>query len=221
MADLGELVPEELRHAQVVVLPVQGHAQERRAVGIAVGRIEIEIAATVGHVAHLRFDAAGMQVVLFHRRLPGAAPLRRALRQRNAAHRSVVGLPPPDHAAADEVQRAMVEIVAVKIIDCLADAAGSHELIDIDRLVEEQVHAIDELVTEVAADRALARLGIVGRADARRQHQPHVVEMKSRQHDHPGRLLDLAALGIDVGDADRFLPRAVDVDLGDVGAGSV
>ncbi len=46
--DAGGLVRDVLAHAAVVVVEVEGHAQQRQAVGVAVGRIEVEVVLACG-----------------------------------------------------------------------------------------------------------------------------------------------------------------------------
>ena len=68
------------------------------------------------------------------------------------------------------------------------------------------------LVGVVAADHPFAGERIVGRADARQQQQPHVAEAIGAQNHDAGRLLDLVAAGVDVGDAGGLLAGRIRVD---------
>jgi hypothetical protein len=116
LGDLAHFLDHEAVHLDVVFLPVEGHAQQRLAVGIAVGRIQIEVVATVGLVRAVGVHRHLVGVVIGGRAFPLAAPGRRAGRVRGAGNRPAAGLVDPHRRAADEAVRAVVEVVGVEVI---------------------------------------------------------------------------------------------------------
>ena len=154
-----------------------------------------------------------------HRLLPAAAPGRRVLGQVVLQDRPAAGVPQRDVAAADETQRAVVEIVAVEVVHALAQRAGAHERVE--DLLLEHVHRRGDLVGVIATDHAAPRRGVIRRADLRQQQQVHVVLGERAQHHHAGGLFDLVAIHIHIGDAGGALAGVVGVDPGDVAARAV
>ncbi|MNV19948.1 hypothetical protein D3C71_1108300 [compost metagenome] len=108
-------------------------------------------------------------------------------------------------AAADKAQRPVVEVVGAEIVHGYRHRAGAHERVDVDRLVEEQVHARGGLVGVVAAHHAGIGCGVVRLADAREQQQAHVVDAKGAQHHNLGRLENLFPRRVHIGHAARAL----------------
>ena len=73
-------VGQEVRHLVLVVGVVERHAQQRPAVDVAIGRIEIEVVASMAHDRAVRAMVIDLEVVLRDRPLPFGAPFRRARR---------------------------------------------------------------------------------------------------------------------------------------------
>ena len=118
-----------------------------------------------------------------------------------------------DIAAADKAKRAVIEIVAVELVDAHADRAGGDERIEVVFvLVEEPDRGRHRLMGEIAADLALAGLRIVGRADARQQQKLDVEKLERAQQHEIGRLLPFVARCIHIGDAGRPFAGAVEID---------
>ena len=163
--DFGEPVGQEGVLLDLVVVEIDGHAHQRTAEAVAVGRIEIEIdvAVAVEAAVHAGAGLERAEIVVAHRLLPLRAPFRRAGRDRRRLDRPAVGLHLAHVAAADEAVRAVIEIVAVELVDAHADRAGGDERIEVELLVvEEADHVRDGLVREVAADHAGVGDRIVG-----------------------------------------------------------
>ena len=117
-ADLGGLVGQIVAHPVLVVGEVERHPQHRAAERVALGRVEVEVIAAVAHHRAVGHD---------RRRSSDNWPRPRCLH--SAPHFGVLsgtgwvsigrraGVERADIAAADEAQPAMVEIVAVEIVD--------------------------------------------------------------------------------------------------------
>ncbi len=212
LRDLLHLPGHVLRHLDVVVLPVEGHPQQRLAVRIAIGRIEVEIDVAVRHVGAVRVHRDRVRVVVLDGLLPRRAPLRRTGRRRDAADRLHAGLVHPQRRAADEAERAVVEVVRIEIVHRDAVAARADERVRVGVLVEERLDRRQVLVREIAAHDTFAGDRVVRFADARQQQQVHVVVLE-RGHDHEiGRLVHFTPCRVDVGHARRALLRIVEVD---------
>ena len=154
-----------------------GHAHQRTAEAVVIGRIEIEIDVAVAVEAAV--DAgAGLhraEIVVAHRVLPARAPFWRPGRDRCGLDRPAVGLHLAHVAAADEAVRTVIEIVAVELVDAHSDRAGGDERIEVEFLVvEEPIDARHGLVGEVAADHAGIGDGIVRLSDLRMQQKLHI-----------------------------------------------
>ncbi len=176
LADLGRFGGDVLGHLEIVLREVEGHAQERLAPGILVGRIEIEIILSLRHRAAVNAEHHRVVVVLGDRLLPALAPGRRAGRDRVVLNRPAVGVDRADERPTDEAQLGVIEIVAGEVVDQRSRRARRHEWIDDDVLVEERGGAAHRLVGVVAPHHALAGGRIVGLADSREQQHAHVVE---------------------------------------------
>src|ERR1700744_711277 len=160
--NLGELVGQVAVLLGFVVLDVDRHPHQRSAEAILVEGIEVEIDVTVRIEAAVHSCARlhGAQIIVPDRSLPGRAPLRRAGRRQRAFYWTGPRLHLADVPAADEAERAMVEVVAVELVDAHADRAGGDERVEVElALVEEAVHGRYRLMSEVASDPALAGLG--------------------------------------------------------------
>jgi hypothetical protein len=79
-----------------------------------------------------------------------------------------------DEAAAEKAQPAMIEIVALEIVDRGRRSPGADERIDL--VVDEHQHARGGLVAIVLADDALARRRIIRLADAGGEQELRIVE---------------------------------------------
>ena len=96
----------------------------------------------------------------------------------------------------------MVEVVGIEIVHRHAIAPGADERVGVVAvLVEERRHGGEVLEGEVAAHDAFIADRIVRLADAREQHQAHIVELERTEDHQVRRLLHFTALGIDVGHA--------------------
>src|SRR5436305_13401921 len=97
-------------------------------------------------------DAARLeraQVIIGDGLLPLRSPLGSARGDRRALDRATVGLHLTEIAASDESQRAVIEVVAVEVVDADTDRAGRDERIEVElRFVEEPVDARHRLMAE-------------------------------------------------------------------------
>src|SRR5262249_49698802 len=157
-------------------MKVERHAQERPAVAVAVGRVEIKIVLAIGHHAALIVDSQRMVVVAHHRALPLRAPGRRAGRHWPESDWSSGRTRSRDAAAADEPFLAMVKAPGVEVVNHHGQRACGHERIHPRPFIEEHRGATADLIGVVAADHALASYRVVRPADARPQHQVDVAE---------------------------------------------
>src|SRR6185503_21375005 len=117
-----------------------GHAHQRTAEAVAIGRVEVEIDVAVAVEAAV-YSRAGLhraELVVAHRGLPGCAPFRRPGRDRRGLDRPAVGLHLAHIAAADKTVRAVIEIVAVELVNAHADRTGRDERIEVKLLVVEE-----------------------------------------------------------------------------------
>ncbi|MBC7175998.1 MAG: toprim domain-containing protein, partial [Klebsiella pneumoniae] len=174
--DRRHLIEHKLRHLDVVVLPVEGHAQQRLAEDVFVVRIKIEVVLPIGLVRAVGIHRQVMGVGVGHRRFPLAAPRRGARRYRETGDGLGPGLVDPERRTADEAGRAMVEVVGVEVVDADAVAARADKRIGIGVFVENGLDGGHVLVGEVTPHHPFAGLRIVRFADPGEQHQVHVVE---------------------------------------------
>src|SRR5690606_24168117 len=123
-------------------------------VGVAIGRVEVQVVATVGLVGAMGVHRHLMGVVVGRGLLPGTAPGRRAGRVGGAGNRPAAGLVHPHRRTADEAVRAVVEVVGVEVIDGNAVATGTDEVVGVGVLVEERLDRAHVLVGEVTPDHA-------------------------------------------------------------------
>jgi hypothetical protein len=87
-------------------------------------------------------------------------------------------------------------------------------------VVEERLDGGHGLVGEIPADHSLTGGRIIRLADAREQQELHIEHLESAEKDHLGRLLPLAALRIDIGDAGRPLAAIVEINPRDLRFGA-
>jgi hypothetical protein len=106
----------------------------------------------------------------------------------------------------------VVEVAGVEVVDHHAVAARADEGVGVDVLVEERLDRRHVLVGEVAAEGAMASDRIVGCADARQQHQPHVVKLECGDDDNVCQLLDFTPLRIEIGAARRRVSAFSPID---------
>src|SRR5262249_58614184 len=118
-------------------------------------------------------------------------------------------------ATAGEAVRAVIEIVAVELVDAHPDGARGDKGIK-DLVVKKAVHGGRELIGIIAPDHALAGVRIVGLADSGEQKELHVEQLEGAEQHEVGRLLPFVAAGIDIGDAGGALSRSIEVDLQDL-----
>src|ERR1700722_17319637 len=76
--DLFESCSRESRHLVLIVVPVEGHPQQRKAMAVLVGWIEVQIAAAIRHDGPLSGIKGAVTIMLLHGLLPAAAPSRGA-----------------------------------------------------------------------------------------------------------------------------------------------
>ena len=123
--------------------------------------------------AGARHDAA--EIIVAHRGLPCRAPCRRPWREGRRLDRTAVGLDLSYVATTNKAMWAMVEIIAIELIDAHSDRAGSNERVEVELLVvEEPVRSRNSLMCKVAADHALVGDGIVRLSDFREQQELHI-----------------------------------------------
>ena len=157
------LVGEKPRHLEFVGMEVEGQPQQRVAIDVVIGGIEIEVGIAIAHHAAVRGDRSALQVILGHRLLPAGTPFRRAFRQLVLQDRPAAGAPQRDVPAADETLRTVIEIVAIELVDGLAQRARAHERVH--DLVEEHIHCRRDLVGVVAPNHPGIGFGVVRLAD--------------------------------------------------------
>src|SRR5205085_1433483 len=126
-------------------------------------------------------------VPLGSRALPLRAPARRAVRHRPVAgaDRRRAAVAAVDVAAAEEAQPAVIEALAVEVVDRDAHAGRADERVHL-LVLEERLGAGLELVAVVLADYALAGARVVRLADAGEQHHLGIAEREGRQDDDAG-----------------------------------
>ncbi len=220
--DLAHLAGHVLRHPDVVVLPVEGHAQQRLAVGVLVGRIEVEVVVAVGHGA--RRGRPSTRCGCRHPRPPLSTRCPRSA-CRAASARPPIGLEPAwlTHIGEPPTKPSgpWSKLSALKSSTATPLPPAPTNGLVLRVLVEERLDGGHVLVGEVAPHHALAGDRVVGLADAGQQQQVHVVELERADDHQIRRLHDLAALGVDVGHAGGALPAvAVEVDLQHVAVGA-
>src|SRR5690606_41077398 len=137
----------------------------------------------------VRTDGHGVQVVVLYGTLPARPPGRRIRRQRQLLDRTPAGATRTDVGAAYESQRPVIEVVGVEVVDDVPGPARPDERIEYFVVAIEQIDAAHDLVRIVLAHHARACHGIQGLADARPQHQAHVVKLVSDQDHQLGGLL--------------------------------
>src|SRR6185312_453633 len=113
-------------------------------------------------------DGEGAAVPFCRRFLPGEAPARRAGRRHAPGDRPAMDRASEDERAAEKAQAAMIEIVAVEIVDIHLVGACGDEGVDL-LLLEEDRDIAGDLIAVILADGALARHRIIGRADPREE----------------------------------------------------
>src|SRR5690606_11359714 len=128
-----------------------------------------------------RTDGHGVQVVILYGTLPARPPGRRIRRQRQLLDRTPASAARADVGAAYESQRPVIEVVGVEVVDDVPGAARTDERIEYLVVAIEQIDTAHDLVRIVLAHHARTGHGIIGLADARQQHQPHVVKLVSAQ----------------------------------------
>src|SRR6185312_8703567 len=124
------------------------------------------------------------QIIVADFALPFGPPSRGPRRHRRCLDRPSVGLYLTEIAAADEAERAMIEIVAIEFVDTHAYRAGSDEWIEVEFcLVEKSIDARHRLVSEIAADDTAVGNRIVRSADLRQQQELNIEHRVGRQDD--------------------------------------
>src|SRR5207245_832774 len=130
LADLGRLVSDVHAHLVLVLAPVESHAQQRQAVGVAVGRVEIQIVAAIALARTLDGDGTRAGEVFRDGLLPLRSPARRPRRYRAHFDRPCRARATVDVAAADESQPRVVEVVAVEVVDTGRVPTRPHEAVE-------------------------------------------------------------------------------------------
>ena len=129
--------------------------------------------------------------------------------------RPSAGRPQRDITAADEAMRSVVEVVAVEFVDRLAERAGAHERVH--DFVEEHIDRRRDLVGIVAAGHAVVCLRIVWLCRCpESSNRCDVVLGERTQDDEVRRLLEFAALHVDIGHAGGTLAGRIEIDAGNV-----
>ena len=111
----------------------------------------------------------------------------------------------------------VVKVIGVEIINGHAITARTDKVVGVHLFIEIGLDGAHVLVREVFTDHPFAGFRVVRFADAREQHQAHVVELESAQNDQVCRLFDLTAQRVDVSDARGFALGAVQVDPNHMG----
>src|SRR6516164_8833187 len=143
---------------------------------------------------HSRSCIEGAQVIVSQRLFPFQSPGRRSWRQLHTFERAPIRLHLTEIAASYEAQGAMIEVVAIELVNAHADCARRDERVEVELvLVEETERSRDRLVREVPPNLTLSRRGIVWLADAGEQKKLHIEQLKTAQNDQIGRLLELVA----------------------------
>ena len=187
-------------------MPVVSHADERQAVGIAVGRIEVEIVAAVALAGAVTRDRERAAVVLRRGLLPARSPAWRPGRHRSDMDRRRAEVLGGHIGAADKSQARVVKVVAVEFIDRGTDHAAADKRIEFP-VLEKQRYLAAGLIGIISSDHALVADRVVRLADAGEQHQPRVVESVGGEYHQIGGLFNFTALRIDVSDTPRAFFR--------------
>src|SRR5580658_7799993 len=212
LAHIERLAREKLRCLDLILVPVEGHTQQRPTEGILVGGIQVKIMAAVRHACSLHLVIERVPERLLDSPLPRTPPTGRARRHGDSAHRSRARLSCPDDAAANEARLAVVELLAVEIVHGRAAAADANEAIGLHIFTEEHLDRALALVRVVAPHRAGVRHRVVGLADARQQHQVYVVKGERTQQHQIGGLLHFAPLSIQISHTGGARARTVEID---------
>src|SRR5207247_3334922 len=100
--------------------------QERPAELILVGWIEAEIVVPVGVVGAGNTDVDGVAIIFGRRFLPGRSPARGTGRNRTIADRATVAVAASHPSTAEKAEPAVIEIVAVGVIERHHRAGRAH-----------------------------------------------------------------------------------------------
>ncbi|MCY1241813.1 hypothetical protein D9M72_547350 [compost metagenome] len=128
--DPGGLVRDVLAHPVIVLVKVEGHAQQRQAVGVAVRRIEVEVVLAVRVVAAVHRDVEGVRIPVGVGLLPRRSPVGRSGRVEPGIDGTAVRHVRVDVAAAEEAEPCVIEVVAVELVHHHLRGARRHERID-------------------------------------------------------------------------------------------
>ena len=142
LAHLQRFVHQKLRGSNLVVIPIESHAQQGAAVSISISRIQIQVIGPIRHASALHLVIKRMPKRVLHAFLPGTTPVGHARRRGDAADGARARLTGPNHAAADEAGLRIVQLIAVQIIERGAAAADADEGIGLHAFIEEQGDAI-------------------------------------------------------------------------------
>src|SRR4051794_6944811 len=120
--DFGKAIGQEGVLLDLVVVEIHGYSHQRTAEAVAIGRVEIEVDITIAVEASMHAGAGhdAAEIVVAYRGLPCRAPCRRPWRGGRCLNRTAVGLDLSHIATANKAMWAMVEIVAVELIDAHA-----------------------------------------------------------------------------------------------------
>src|SRR5262249_23694632 len=166
--DLGVAVGEKLAHLELVLMEIVRQPDQRPAEAILVGRVEVDMIIAIAIVGGMDTGSGihRAEIVVLYGLLPFGAPSGRSRRRQRVLDGPSARLDVAQIAAAHETMRAVVEIVAIELVDAHADRAGSDEGIeDVLVLVEEPDRGRNRLVRKIASDLAFTRLRVVGLAD--------------------------------------------------------
>src|SRR5215472_4812949 len=158
----------ELGHFAFVVAPIEGKAKERVTERVLVDGVEVHEIRFVGEVFSCETDGRRAVIVEDRSFLPIRTPgsLDGVWQHPESCDGLKSVAARPEVTATKEAERRALEIVAVIIAEQKSSRAGAHEAVQ--RLIKKGGRRRNaDLVREIAADRAAARGGIVGFADAR------------------------------------------------------
>src|SRR5262249_14761519 len=116
-----------------------------------------------------------------------------------------------DVGTAEEIEPGVIEVVTVELVDRRAARSPAHEGVE-RLLLEEHRYPAVGLVRVIAADDALPRGRVVRRAYTGEEHQAHVVERVSAEHDDIGGLLEFPSARVEIGDARRAPALRIEID---------
>src|ERR1700722_3916345 len=134
---------------------------------VLVGRIEVQIAATIRHDRALGSVKGAVTIMLLHGLLPAAAPPRGAWRYKHLCDGTTAGARCKDCRSANETVRGVIEVIGVELIDRRHPGrARANKGIDLDVFLKECSSGCHHLIGIVLAHDSLTGRWVIGLSHA-------------------------------------------------------